>query len=94
MSITEKVIIVEQLLDFTNQLIKSSVYKLRKQKSLLASHKAHNRHLIFINLLRLYENVGLNCTTIHGIFSFKQEATRKDLISTNISLRKAARTKF
>ena len=94
LSITQEEITVDRLSHFTNQLIKSSGCKFTKQKSLIASRKAQRGYLISLNLLRLYESLSLKCIKFHRVFSFKQEAILKDFLSTNISLRKAAETKF
>ena len=68
LSISQEEITVDELSPFTNQMIQSSGCKFTKQKSLIASHKSQQGYFISLNLLRLYESLGLKCTKIHRIF--------------------------
>ena len=94
MSLTQEQIGIDDVSDFTNQMITSSGRKFIEQKSLVASHKSKTYYLISLNLLRVFTDLGLIVKKTHRIFSFKQETVFKDYIEKNIELRKNAKSKF
>ena len=88
LGIHQEVITSDKLSDFTASMIDECDYKFINSPSLIASHDSQSNYLISLNLLRLYEGIGLKCTKIHRIFRFKQEALFKEFIEKNIELRK------